>query len=354
MTRTDAFVCLDFTLDRVAAIEVANGKVTKWTVRPLAPGSLRGGDPANPEQLAGDLKSALAHAGITARKTRIALSDDAVVVQMVEVPKMPQRHLVGAVQFLAEQETPIPPNRSTLGWDVMEQRASTLRVYLAAAWKDVIGRLVQAATMAGLEPNVVEPRSLAVSRALGKDQAIVLDSAQTLARLTFVSRAQAPFTAQLAMLPGGEWEAAGRLLSRAMRGQHGDTPPVLLAGELEEAADHPYAANLPVAAVTASSALNGHGPARPADMRGGALLGPLGLAMRGVRVPNQERFPEVNLMGVGKARTKSAEPVRGNSRSRRARLLIVAAVAGAISVWAMAGISVAFLLGWQPQLPLGP
>jgi hypothetical protein len=357
MTRSDGFVCLDFTLDRVAVLEVAGGKVTKWTVRPVVPGSLRGGDPSNPDQLADDLRSALAHAGITARKARIALSDDAVVVKMLDVPSMPQRHLEGAVGFLAEQETPIPPSRSMLGWDIIERRQGTQRVYLAAAWKDVIARLVQVATKAGLEPNVVEPRSLAVSRALGKDQAIVLDAGQTLARLTYVSKSQAPYTAQVAMLPGGEWDAASRLLSRAPRGHGGDEPPVLLAGELEEAALVGAVAALPVAAEAASSALNGHGPARPSDMLGGALLGPLGLAMRGLRLPPAGRFPEVNLLAGpnSQGRSQPGSPTgQTQPRSRRRPLLITATVVGAVVVWVFAGAAIALLLGWQPHLRLGP
>jgi hypothetical protein len=334
-------------------VEVVDNRVVRWTVQPLVAGGLRGGDPLDAEHLAGELKSALARAGITAKKARIAISDDAAVVRVVDVPRIPRRHMAGAIRYLSEQETPFPPGRASLAWDVLERRQDTMRVYLAAAWKDVVQRLADASKGAGLEPQVIEPRSLAISRAIGQEQAIVLEAGEVLAGLTFVSRTETPFSDQVPVLGGGKWEAANVMLGRALRSQSGTNPPVLLAGDLEEAANRPESAHLSVSASPASAALNGHGPARPAGMPGGALLAPLGLAARGIHASDRAPYPEVNLLGGGRAahhedRSTQASSAAAPPRPRR-KLLVAAALAGALTVWATVGVGVASLLGWLPR-----
>src|SRR5438105_4209777 len=108
MIGSEPFVCVDFSLDRLAAVEIADGQVVRWTVQALTPGSLRGGDPLDPKELGAQFKAALVRAGITAKKARITISDDAAVVRVVEVPKIPKRHMAGAIRYLSEQETPFP------------------------------------------------------------------------------------------------------------------------------------------------------------------------------------------------------------------------------------------------------
>jgi hypothetical protein len=351
MMRGEHVVCLDLSLDRLAAVEIADGRVVKWTVQPLVAGSLRGGDPIDAEQLAGELKSALARAGITAKKARIAISDDAAVVRVIDIPRMPKRHVPGAIRYLSEQETPFPAGRASLAWHVIERGPHTMRVYLAAAWKDVVQRLTDAAKGAGLEPQIIEPRSLSINRAVGQEQAIVLDAGEMVAGLTFVSRTETPFSDQVPILGGGKWDAANLMLGRALRGHRGAAPPVLLAGDLEAAANRPESAFRGVSVHAASAALNGHGPARPSSMPGGALLAPLGLAMRGTHFSDRAPYPEVNLLGGGRA-TQASVPT-ASPRPRR-RMLIAVGVAGTLAVWSAVGLGVALLLGWMPHSPLGP
>jgi hypothetical protein len=176
-----------------------------------------------------------------------------------------------------------------------------------------------------------------------------------LARLTYVSRTETPFTDQVPILGDGKWSAANLMLGRALRSHRGAPPPVLLAGSLEAGANRPESAVLGVSAHPASSALNGHGPTRPAGMPGGALLAPLGLAIRGAPAP-EGAYPEVNLLAGGRAdRESRSAHARASAGARpRRRLLVVAAVTGTLAIWSVVGVGVAFLLGRLPHLPLGP
>ena len=327
MIGSERLVCLDFSLDRLAAVEVADGQVVRWTVEPILAGSLRGGDPVDREQLAGELKSALARARIGAKKARIAISDDAAVVRVIDVPRIPKRHMAGAIRYLSEQETPFPQGRASLAWDIVERRQSTVRVYLAAAWRDVVQRLADVVRAAGLDPQVIEPRSLAIIRAVGQEQAIVLDAGQAVARLTYVSRTETPFTDQIPVLGDGEWVAANVMLGRALRGHRGEAPPVLLAGTLEAGANTPES----------------------------EILAPLGLAIRGTHGSGRARYPEVNLLAGGDASRQRLPEASSTAPSKpRRRLVIAVAAVVVVAIWSVVGVGVASLLGGLPHLPLGP
>ncbi|MBO0838490.1 MAG: pilus assembly protein PilM, partial [Actinobacteria bacterium] len=314
------------------------------------PGTLRGADPDNPQALADGIRRTLDRAGITARTARIAVSDEAAVVRVVEVPRMSGRHLPGALRYLSEQQTPFPAGQASLAWDVVAQGPSSQRLYLAAAWKDVVNRLAASARSAGLEPTVVEPRSLAVGRAVGQRPALVVDAIEGRAQVLHLALNQAPFTDETALPADEEWEVLKGMLERALR-NHRSHAPVLLAGGLEAMASSPEAAALLVQTLPASHALNGKGPARPPNLPSGFLLGPLGLAMRGTRTEDGG-YPQVNLLSQGEQTRKTAAQ-RVLRRANR-RLLTIGAAFGAVVVWSAAGAAVAMVMGWHPHLPLGP
>lgn len=273
-------VCLDIALERMCAIEVAGSEVTRWICERLDARSMQGGDPADPPALAASLRRALDAAGITARRARIAISDDSVVTRIVKLPRMPKRHLSGAMRFAAERELPFVLDRAYFDWDVIGEDRSGTTVLLVASWQDIVDRMVEVVNLAGLNAESVEPRSLAIARVLDLKRAVLLDAAGLNLYMTLYLDSQAPYFEQAPIgADGGDWRAALEvLLDRAIRHQNRDArpggpAPVLVAGELEQAA-----LKLPVPATAASTALNGHGPLRPVGLPSGRLLAPLGLA----------------------------------------------------------------------------
>lgn len=273
-------VCLDIALERMCAIEVAGDEVTRWMCERLDARSMQGGDPADPPALAASLRNALDASGITGRRARISISDESVVTRIIKLPHMPRRHLPAAMRFAAERELPFLLDRAYYDWDVIGEDRTGTTILLVASWRDIVDRMVEVVTLAGLSPESVEPRSLAVARVLNLKRAVLLDAEGLNLYMTLYLDSQAPYFEQAPIgADGGDWRTALEiLLDRAIRHQNRDSrpggpAPVLVAGELEQAA-----LKLPVQATAASSALNGHGPMRPVGLPSGRLLAPLGLA----------------------------------------------------------------------------
>jgi type IV pilus assembly protein PilM len=276
-------VCLDFGRDRLTAMELADGAVTRWISRPLPEDALSSGDPILPSYLGDAVRQTLAQAAIVGRRVRIALPDEATVSRQVTLPPMARRDLPRAMQFAAEKHIPFPIERARWAWDVIAQGREGVTVYLVATWRDVVERYAEMARAAGLEPEVLEPRAVSVARALDQDQALVLDAGLSRLHATLVVAGQPTFVDEVVVgsVVQDDREALDRLLQRAYRhqstvaGAPGRLAPVLLAGDLEDA-DLP----LPIAGRPVSEVLNGQLPRSPQGFRPGAYLANLGLSMR--------------------------------------------------------------------------
>ncbi|MDQ6771602.1 MAG: pilus assembly protein PilM [Candidatus Dormibacteraeota bacterium] len=274
-------LCLDLGLGRMTVMEVQAGSVSRWLVRALRPDDMHRGDPADPADMAARLAATLAAAGITARRARIAIADEAVVSAVVELPNMSSRHLRRAMRYTAERRLPFPPGQARWSYHVIDRSPVGVRVLLAGAWADVVKRLMDVAHGAGLTCEVIEPRWLALSRALSLGEGTVLEAASGHAHLTVVATGHAPYSAVAPLGAEPErWPAVvEKMLTRAA-GSGGAGPgaaagPMVLAGDLEFAT---LPLHVPVR--PASQLLNGHSPLRPAGLPSGTLLANLGLAMR--------------------------------------------------------------------------
>jgi Type IV pilus assembly protein PilM len=285
-----SIVCLDLSLDRLAALQVNGRTVERWTVQPVDRELLRHGDPTDPDLVAAVIRRTLDSAGMTARRARLTLPDEAAVVRVVTLPRMPARHLARAVPFAAEQVLPFQPDQARLGWDVTERTERQTTVLLVCAWRDVIERLTEAVELAGLEPEVIEPRSLSLGRALGGQDALVFEASDRAVQMTVVSVTQPVYSDQVPCRPGEEARAIRLLLDRARKER--EEEPVLVAGRLEDAFAAGHLDGMQVG--PAKSALNGHGPVRPADMPSNMLLASLGLATRS----ELKGYPEINLLSA--------------------------------------------------------
>jgi type IV pilus assembly protein PilM len=278
--------CLDFGLGQLTFLQVANGAVNAWGSRPLPEMLLRNGDPYEPAALGEVVRQSLSIAGIDARRARMTIPDEATVSRQVTMPPMRRRDLARAMGFEAERLLPFPIERARWSWDVIERTPDKVKIYLAAAWGDVVDHYIEVARCAGLQPEVLEPRSLAVARAVDCDQALLIHGGAQRLHLTLISGGQPIFMDEQAR--GRTFaelrESLDQLLQRAFRYQSTNMraasrmAPVLLAGDLEST-ELP----LPVHGQPVTRVLNGHLPSAPSGFRAGNYLANLGLGARSRR-----------------------------------------------------------------------
>lgn len=319
MNRTTPLVCIDLGLDRLAAIEVDGRRVQRWAVQRLNSSMLRQGDPVQPGRLAELIRTTLDRAGIEARTARLTISDEAAVVRAVELPRMPARHLARAVPYLAERLLPFQADRARLDWSVLERQPGQTLVMLACSWRDVVERLTGAARQAGLDPQVIEPRSVALGRVLAWHRGLLFDVEPGFVQLTVLAPTHPVFSNQARCPAGDEFRTMRLLVAGA--GNALGPEALFVAGTLENALLQGEGAVR--GARSAALRLNGHGPARPPDMPSGLLLAPLGLAMRSASAG----YAEINFLSPEGWQARMRAALRATAVSP---LPTVGGIAGAV------------------------
>lgn len=289
---------IDFGLDRVAVVQVAGDEVTGWALRDLPPGLVRNGDPVDAAQLATLIREMVRQQRMTAVRARFTIPDEAVVFRVVDLPALPRRHLARALTFVVDREVPLPVDRIRWAWDVMQRTDIGYRVCLVAAWGDVVGRIEQVARLAGLNLEVLEPRSLAVARSLDPERSVVFDASAERLQVLVLRRGLIPFVEQAPIAT--DPKACARTLERLLRRGYNDEEEaaqqgqVVLAGELEELV-------LPLSMPTISAAQfrKGLPPRQSSEIPVGSLLANLGMATpSGGGGKTRSGIPSINLVQV--------------------------------------------------------
>src|ERR1700682_2491907 len=158
--------------------------------------------------------------GVDKPELRLCLSDSACVSRFLDYPQMPTKDLEQSRRFEAGRELPVSPRNSYLGWQVLDEQASRRRVLLVAAWRDVVEGYLQAAQGIG-RVTVLEPRALALARAVGLPDSTVVEWADDRLQVTQVQDRLVHYTTSVAVLNG-----AGNSSSQLLRLLTGLMPTV--------------------------------------------------------------------------------------------------------------------------------
>jgi type IV pilus assembly protein PilM len=167
--------------------------------------------------LAQAIKKLRDEAKIKTRNVVVALPEDKVFSKVVTFPKLSEKELKAAIKWEAEQYVPIPLEEVTLDHQVlgMSRQGSIdkMEVFLVAAPKRLIDKLIRVLTVAGLEPISLETEILALTRGLttpAMEACLLVDLGARASDMAVVEKGQLVFTRSI---PTG-----GEALTRAVAG----------------------------------------------------------------------------------------------------------------------------------------
>lgn len=182
------------------------------------------------------LSKILKELGVDKPEIRLCLSDSACVSRFLDYPQMPMKDLEQSLRFEAGRELPVSPHKAYLGWQVLDEQAARRRVLLVAAWRDVVEGYLQSAQGLG-KVTVLEPRALALARAVGLPDSTVVEWADDRLQVTQVQDRLVQYTTSVAVRNGAASSSSQllRLLTGLMPTVGGRRPQlagVVLLGKL--------------------------------------------------------------------------------------------------------------------------
>ena len=170
-------VGLDIETGSIAATEVrVNGtaEVVGGGVLPLSPGIFREGEVADPEALGQSIKELFAREKLS-RDVRVGIANQRVAVRSMRLPAIDSRdELETAIRFQAQDHIPMPLDQSVLDWQVVghstdENGERKVDVVAVAARRDMIDKMLDALSIAGVRPIGIDHSAFGMIRALARE-----------------------------------------------------------------------------------------------------------------------------------------------------------------------------------------
>jgi len=169
-----ATIGLDVGTTAVRAAELRAGDpptLTRFAQLSLPPGTVLAGEISDAETATQVLKDLWHRGEFKGKKVALAVANQNVIVRPVEMPRMEEDDLRGALPFQVADYIPIPLEEALLDFLVLDEYMSAegdpmMRVLAVAAQKEMVNRFVDVVLGAGLEPIAIDVGPLAALRAL--------------------------------------------------------------------------------------------------------------------------------------------------------------------------------------------
>jgi type IV pilus assembly protein PilM len=213
-------VGLDIEPGYVAAVETRPGEVAvdRAAMMPLAPGVVRDGEVVDVDTLADALRKLFGERKL-GRRVRVGVANQRIVMRTLDLPPLhEEKEIASAVRFQAQEHIPMPLEQAVLehhSLGVVETEDGTrTRVVVVAARRDMIDKLLEATTRAGLRVHGIDLSAFAMIRALhrpGSEQAVLYVNVGGMTNLAVAEGATCVFTRVLAH---GTESMAGELAER--------------------------------------------------------------------------------------------------------------------------------------------
>jgi Tfp pilus assembly PilM family ATPase len=134
-------------------------------------GAIVGGEIVDLDVVAQSLSELWKKTGLKEKEIIFGVSNQRVVVRLIDFPYMDANELRSAIQFQAQDFIPLPIEDVILDFQVIndyytESGERMLRILLVAAQKGMVETFIAAAEKAGLKPTIVDVNAFAVARAL--------------------------------------------------------------------------------------------------------------------------------------------------------------------------------------------
>ena len=185
--RGSRVVGLDIDRGSIKAVQVsgAGGGYTLQHVgyHRLAPGTILDGEVADHDLLAAEIKEFWESHSFNGKSVSIGVSNQKVVVRLLDFPRMRPEDLQGAISFEAQDHIPMPLDEAVLDYVVLgprEERSDLDRVLVVAAQREMISRYTSAVRTGGLRPAGVDVKALSLTRStlpdpfFGEEGAVLL------------------------------------------------------------------------------------------------------------------------------------------------------------------------------------
>jgi Tfp pilus assembly PilM family ATPase len=158
---------------RLAGIE--GETVRKWNIVQLSPGLVRDGHILAPQEVGVAIASMLRSTGLSGNRVWLTVSGLSFTYRILELPRTKRSLLEEAVVRAVRREISLPLEELYLSWQIMDRGGDTVTVFALGIPRALIDDIIRTMKVAGVRLAALDLKSLALARAAGSANAVIVD-----------------------------------------------------------------------------------------------------------------------------------------------------------------------------------
>jgi hypothetical protein len=152
----------------------ARGRVLKWGSVPLPEGLVTGGVINDPLEMGRIVDETFRANDLDRRRVVSGVAGLRAIPRLLTMPKLQASMLEAAISREAKKEMPVSLENLYLSWQSLPAEGDQQRIYLLGVPREVIDVQVRMLEGAGIQPLAMDLKPLALVRAVGQDQAVIM------------------------------------------------------------------------------------------------------------------------------------------------------------------------------------
>ncbi len=172
-------ITLDIEDTSIKIMSVQGRQVGAAATLPLEPGLIHDGVIINPIVVGQRIKELMAAQGISEKKVAVGISGIHSIYRVVNTPKLPKNLLDEAALREAERVMPVPLNELYTSHQAINISEIETAICLVGIPRSTVDAMIATLQQAGLQPEVMDVRPLALTRVTDERNAIVVNVQQT-------------------------------------------------------------------------------------------------------------------------------------------------------------------------------
>ena len=155
---------------------VARGKrVLRWGSLPLAPGLVKQGLITDSAGLSSAINILFMEEKLPRSRVIASLSGQRSALRIFSLPKIKSNLLDEAIHHEAEREMPVSLEELYLSQHLLDAKDSEQRFFVIGVPRDILDTEVRTLGQAGIRPDIVNLKPLALARAVNREEALIID-----------------------------------------------------------------------------------------------------------------------------------------------------------------------------------
>ena len=164
---------------RLQMLTYRDQRVDGWATVPIDETFFRGGQLIDPAGLGGAIDDAFEQLALPRNRVVWSLPGQQATFKVVDVPRLEGENLRQAIYEEAERSLGVSPDDSYIFWQRLAGRIKRRRVFVLAIPQSVVLTALEALDAANIRPLAMDLRPLAIARAVGRSDAVIVNLEET-------------------------------------------------------------------------------------------------------------------------------------------------------------------------------